>query len=134
MVGPAVIAQQLPREHHVVGGDGTGRRKMPRAGLSAKVTKLRAASVSTDFGQQAIQRERLVIAARHQALDHVAADIRRREPFDDQRIEAVEGAENALHQPAAFGRVRIDVGKRRKIRRQGRFAMHGDGMARLGGR
>src|SRR5262249_50950315 len=50
-----------------------------------------------------IKRKRLVIAARHQALDHVAADRRRCDALYDERIEAVEGAEHALYQAAALG-------------------------------
>ena len=57
-------------------------------------------------GEQPVERERLVVAARHQALDDVAADTccSGAMPFDDERIEAVEGAEHALHQAAALRR------------------------------
>ncbi len=79
------------------------------------------------LGQQAVQRERLVVAARHQAFDDIAADRLHREALDDQRIEAVEGAEHAFGQTAAFGRIRIDIRQGAKAIRQGSRAMHGDG-------
>ncbi len=76
--------------------------------------------------QQTVERERLVVAARHQALDDIAADRLHGETLDDQRIEAVEGAEHALGQPAALRRIGIDVGQRGEIARQRRRAVHGD--------
>ena len=60
-------------------------------------------------GDQPVERERLVVAARHQAFDHVAADRLQRDAPDDQGIEAVEGAEHAVHQAAALGRGRIGI-------------------------
>ena len=62
------------------------------------------------LGQQAIEREGLVIAARHQAFDHKAPDLLNGEAPDDQGIEAVEGAEQAPDQPAALRRIGIGVG------------------------
>ncbi len=75
-------------------------------------------------GDQAVERERLVVAARHQAFDHVAADRRRSDTSDDEGIEAVEGAEHALHQAAALGRVRVGVGQAGEACRQRGLAMH----------
>ena len=103
VVRPAFVAQQLPGKNHVVGRHrravGKARRRIEREGDVA------ARGIGLDaFGEQAVERERLVIAARQQALDHVAADIGRRQALDDERIETVEGAEHALHQLAAFGR------------------------------
>ena len=77
--------------------------------------------------QQAVERERLVVAARHQALDDVAAHRLQGETLDDERIEAVERAEHALDDPPALGRVGIGIGQRGKVVRHGRRAMHGDG-------
>jgi hypothetical protein len=82
--------------------------------------------------QQTIERERLVIAARHQAFDDVTADLLNREPLDDQRVEAVERAEDALHQPAALWRIGIGIGHVLEIVGQRRLAMHGNRWARLG--
>ena len=78
------------------------------------------------FCQETVQRESLVIASRHQAFDHEAADLLHGEAPDDQGIEAVEGPENALHEAAAFRRIRIGVGHMAEIGRQRRRAMHGD--------
>ena len=130
VIRPAVIAQKLPREGDVLGGDrravGKMRRRIEREGHEA------ARIVGVDGArQQAVERERLVIAARHQALDHVAADRLHREALDDHRIEAVEGAEHALDQPAALGRVGVGIGKRDKAVSHGRFAVHGDSMSRF---
>ena len=102
VVRPAFVAQQLPGEDHVVGRHrlavGEARRRIEREGDVA------ALGVGLDaVGEQAVERERLVIAARQQALDHVAADIGGGQAFDDERIEAVEGAEHALHQRPPLG-------------------------------
>ena len=108
MVGPAFVAQQLPGEDHVVGRDRLAVRET-RGGVERE-GDVAALGVGLDrAGDQPVERERLVVAARHQALDHVAADGPQREPLDDQGIEAVEGAEHAVHQAAALGRGRIGV-------------------------
>ncbi len=128
IVRPALVAQQFPGKDHVVRRHrlavGKARRRIDREGDEA------ARRVGRDaFGEQAVQRERLVIAAREQALDHVAADIGGGQALDDERIEAVEGAEHALHQLAAFGRRRIGIGRMAEVRAPGRLAMHGDGVS-----
>ena len=90
------------------------------------------------FGEQAVQRERLVVAPHHQALEHEAAfereapDLLHGDAPDDQRVEAVEGPEHALHQPAALRGVGIGVGHMGEIGRHRRRAMHGDRVT-LGG-
>ena len=113
MIGPAVVAQKLPREHHVLGGDrravGEMRRRIEREGdVTPRLVGLDGPR------QQSIERERFVIAARHQALDHKAADRLHGETLDDERIEAVERAEHALDQPAALWCVGVDIGQRLK--------------------
>ncbi len=130
VIGPAVIAQQLPGEHDVVGRDRRAVGKMrrgvePERDVAPRVVGLDRAR------EQAVEREGLVIAARHQTFEHVAADRLHGEALDDERIEAVERAEHALHQRSALGRVGIGVGRGDKILRHGRGAMHGDG---VGGR
>ncbi len=62
------------------------------------------------FCQQTVERESLVIAPRHQALDHETAYLLHGETPDNQGVEAVEGSENPLYQPAAFRRTRIGIG------------------------
>ena len=99
VIGPAVIAQQLPGKHDVVGRHRRAVGKMrrgiePERDVAPRVVGLDRAR------EQAVEREGLVIAARHQAFEHVAADRLHGEALDDERIEAVERAEHALHQPA----------------------------------
>ena len=126
MIGPAVVAQQLPREHHVVGGHrravGKMRRRIEREGdVASGLVGLHRPR------QQSVKRERLVVAARQQALDDVAANGLQGETLDDKGIEAVEGAKHALDQSAALRRVGIDVGQRGEAGRQRRYAVHCDG-------
>jgi hypothetical protein len=80
------------------------------------------------FSQQAVKRKSLVIAPRHQAFHHKSPHLLHGDTPDDQGIEAVEGTENALYQPAAFRRVGIGIGHVGEIGRQSRRAMHGDGI------
>ncbi len=72
MIGPALVAQELPGKDDVLGGHrlavGKPRRRIEHEGDVA------AFRVGLDrAGDQPVERERLVEAARHQALDHVAA-------------------------------------------------------------
>ena len=130
IVRPAVVAQQFPGEDDVVGGDrrAVGERR-PGVELEGDVGAL---VVCVDRArQQAVERERLVIAAHQQALVDRAAQLRRRQSLHDERVEAVEGAEHAAHQAPALGGVGIDVAEGGKIRRQRRLAVHRDGVARL---
>ena len=87
---------------------------------------------SRPFRQQGVERERLVIAAREQAFDLIAAQVRRRDAAHDQRVEAVEGAEHAMYQLAAFRRARIGVSGRQEVRPPGRLAVHGERVMRFG--
>ena len=131
MVRPAVVAQQLPGKHDVVGSDRHAVGKM--RGRIEGEGDVASRIVGFDRSrQQAVERERLVVAARHQAFDYIAADRLQRVALDDQRIEAVESAEHALDDAAAFRRIRIGIGHGREIVRQSRRAMHGDGVSRRG--
>jgi hypothetical protein len=80
------------------------------------------------FCQQTVKRESLVIAPRHQALDHEAPYLLHGQAPHDEGIEAVESPGNSLHQPSAFRRIGIGVGHVTEIGRQRRRAMHGDGV------
>ena len=130
MVGTALVAQQGPGKQHVLGAHRLPvRETRQRIEMEGDVTP--GVVGFHAFGQQAIQREGLVIAPRHQAFDHEAPldaypDLLHGDAPDDQRIEAVEGSEKALHQPAAFRRIGIGIGHMAEIGRQGRRAMHGD--------
>ncbi len=130
-VGAAFVAQELPREDHVFGRN---RRAVGEARGRVEVERdVAAPGVRLDRARhQPVQRERLIVAARHQALDHEAADRRHRDALDDQGTEAVEGAEDAHHQAPALGRGRIDIGEPGEARRHRRLAVHGEGALRLG--
>ena len=143
VVGAAMVAQQLPREQDVLRGHrlavGKSRAWIEREGDVA------AGGIGLDrAGDEAVKRERLVIAARHQAFDHITADhitaaderaanTLGNQALHDERIEAVEAAEHAFHQAAALGRIRIDVGRRFEVLGQGRLAVHRNGIVRFSG-
>src|SRR5437868_8285269 len=110
MVGPAPVAQKLPgkdyilRRHRLAIGK-TRLRIKPERHVAARVIRLDRAR------KQAIQRKRLIVSSRHQSLDHVAADdvagadqrgadALRGEAFDNERVEIVERAKNALNHSA----------------------------------
>ena len=84
------------------------------------------------FRNQSVECERLVAAARHQALVHVLANVTGGHAPDDESIEAVEGAERTQHEPAALRGGGIGIGKMLEPRRMLRRSMHGDGVHRLG--
>ena len=88
------------------------------SGRRWKVMELRSSGISTLSRDQPVEGERLVAAARHQALVDVLAHAGRGDAPDDEGVEAVEGAERAQHEAAALGRVGIDVGKVREARRR----------------
>src|SRR5262249_13407155 len=78
-------------------------------------------------------REWLVVATRHQALNHVAADRLHGETLNDQRVEAVKSPEHPLHQLTASRCIGIDVRRRSETVRHRRRTMHGDGVSGLRG-
>src|SRR5262249_56975586 len=102
MIWSAFIAQKLPGKDDVLGGDRFAVGEL-RGGVEVE-SDVAALGVGLDRTRdQPIKRKWLVIAASHQALDHVAADRRRRDALYDEGIEAVEGAEHALYQATALG-------------------------------
>src|SRR5262249_1939705 len=139
VVRTAVVAQKLPGEQDIVGRDrlaiGEARGWIERKG---DVGPCRLGLDRTPH--EAVERKRLVVAARHQAFDHVTADDvgaahQRRahalgeQALHDEWIETVEGAEHALHEPAAFGRSWIGIAQLREPRRERRLAVHGNAVA-----
>ena len=106
----------LPSEKRAAGVEAEGD-------IAARVVGLDAP------GEQAIEREGLVIAARHQAFDHKTPDLLDGDAADDEGIEAVEGSKQAPDQPAALRRIGIGVGHVRETGRQGRFAVHRERVA-----
>ena len=66
------------------------------------------------LGDEAVERERLVVGAGHQRLIDVADEaLRGRQGLDVVGVQAVERAEIGEVEPAAFGRVGVDVGEMR---------------------
>ena len=127
-IWPAFVAQQLPGKNHVSRRHrlavGEARRRIdPEADVGA-------CGIGHDaVGQQAVERERLVVAAGEQAFDDVAPHIGSRQSFHDEGVEAVEGAEHALRQVPAFRCLRIGVGWMGEVRPPYRFPVHCDGMS-----
>jgi hypothetical protein len=131
VVGPAVIAQELPGKDHVGGGHrfavGKAGRRIERKGdVTSRIVGIDGAR------KQTVERERLVVAARHQAFEHIAAQRLRRQAFNDEGIKAVERAEHSLHHAAAFGGIGVGIRHDGKIAGLGRLAVHGDGIGCLG--
>jgi hypothetical protein len=54
-------------------------------------------------------------------------------PFHDERVEAVERAENALHKPAALRGGGVRIRYSREVLRHCWLAMHGNAMTRFSG-
>ena len=131
MVRTPLVLQELKREQHVVGGD---RRAVGETRLRIEMEGDGAAVVRhlDRLRDEAIERERLIEAARHQALDDKVADPVRRHAAHDQRIETVEGAESAHRQTTALGRIRIDVREMREAGRLFGAAIEGDAVRRRG--
>ena len=78
---------------------------------------------------QRIEREGLILRTRHQALENIADEsLRRRPRLQIEGIKAIEGPRQTDAEPAALGRLRIDVGKMIEAGRQRRVAMHGEAM------
>src|SRR5262249_24671900 len=128
MLRPPFVAEGLPRENHVPGADRRSVGKL-RGGIEVK-GNVAALRVSLDPPcDQPVERKRLVIAARHQAFDDVAADRRRGDALYDEGVGGVEGAKEPLHQTATLSG--ISVGRREAAEALGPWgrAMHGNGMA-----
>ena len=116
MVGAAFVAQQRPGEQHVLGEHGLPVGET-RPGIEMEGDIAPGVVGLHALCQQTIECEGLVIAPRHQTFNHKAPDLLHGEAPDDQGIEAVEGAEKTLHQPAAFRRFGIGIGHMGKIGR-----------------
>ena len=86
------------------------------------------------FGEEAVERERLVPVPAHQALEGEVAELPGDVALEDVRIERIEAADLALDDPPALGRVGVRVGKGHKIGWQGGVAIHSYAMLRLGRR
>ncbi|MNS62661.1 hypothetical protein D3C72_957300 [compost metagenome] len=90
------------------------------------------------FGQQAVKAERLIAGAQHQGFVEKIAEFRvpdaaRRgaHSLENEGIEAVEGADDAIGDAAAFLHVRIDIRKVPEVCGELRRAVHGNAVQRL---
>ena len=61
------------------------------------------------FGQQPVDRERLVIGLLGQGFEHQQVHARRHHPAQRERVELVEGAETVERERASAGGVGVDV-------------------------
>lgn len=89
-------------------------------------------------GKQAVKTEGFIVIALHQRLeDQIAEDLidyaacGRAQAFQDERVEIVEAANDAIGDAAALRRIGIDVVEMRIIGGQRGLALHGDRVFRL---
>ena len=127
LLRPAVGLQQVEGEADVVRRDRPAVREARRR-IEAERRK-GAGVVGLDrTGDQAVEREGLVLRARHQGLeDHGVQPLGGRAGLEVEGVQAVESAEHAEPQPAALRRVGIGVGELPEVRRERRGAVHRDG-------
>jgi hypothetical protein len=131
VIGPALVPEQGLAEEHILGRD---RRAVGEAGLGIEVEGDGAAIFGQldAFRDQAVERERLVAAARHQALEHVLAHVAGGNALVGEGVEAVEGALCAQHEASALGGGRVDVREMLEARGVLGGAVHGNAVHRLG--
>ena len=129
-VRPALVAQRLDREGDIGGGH---RRAVGELRFRPQFEGEGLAVVGDidGLGQQAVEREGLIPVAAEKAFENIGTDVHRRRALDDEGVHAVEAAGDRLSQLAALRRVGICIGQVLEVRRQGRFPVHGDAMARL---
>ena len=123
----AVLLQHLEREPHILGRQRVAVREAG-AGIEVEGDGAPVLRHLDRAGDQAVERERLVGRAHHQALEHVARHHVRRDAEDDQGVEAVEGALEGERDSSALRRLRIGIGQVLETGREGRLAMHRDAM------
>ena len=125
IIGTAFIPQKFPRKDDILRGD---RRAVGEASGRIEVEN-DVAALGVRFHRardQAIEAERLVVSARHQTFDHVAAHGWRCDSLDDEWVEAVESAEHALHKAAALWRGGVGIREPGEVLGHCQLAVHGD--------
>jgi hypothetical protein len=130
VIEPALLLEERVAEQNVLGRN---RTSVGEPGFGPEVERdERAIGGELDaLRNQAVERERLVAAARHQALEHVLAQARRRDAPVDEGVEAVEAAQHAENEAAAAGSVRVHIGKVADPGGMLWCAVHGKGVQRL---
>src|SRR5262249_26379366 len=122
-IGPTFIAEQLPRKNYVSRSHGPAVRKTCGR-INREGHETTRGVGSNAVSKKSVQRERLVMTAAGQTLDYVTRHIGWWPPFDDKRVEAIEGADDALPKLATLGRCRVDVGRMVEIWAPSGLAMH----------
>ena len=131
VVGPALLLQGLPGEHHVVDGDRTPVVE-PRLGSQREGDRGPVVRHRDGLGDQPVERERLVPCPLEQALEHQMPAMRRH-ALDQERVEVVERPAHRAAQLAPLRRVGVDVVEVAEIGSVFQVPVHGDAVARLGG-
>ena len=132
LLRPSLALQEIEGEVDVRRGDRAAVRE-PRRGVEMEGREGARVIGVHPLGDQAVERERLVLRAGHQGLEHHGAEpLGRRTRLEVVGVQTVEGAEQAESQSAALRRIRIGVGEMREAGREGRCTMHGDGLVGLG--
>ena len=80
------------------------------------------------LGEEAVEREGLVIGTAHQGLVGEEPQLPGHRTLQDVGVEAVEGADLPLGDPAALRRVGVHVGQVGEVGGQGGLPIHGDPM------
>ena len=131
-MGPAFVTQGAPGEQDVLGGD---RRAVLKSGVRVDVEGDPRPVVGDldGLGDQRVKRERLILAALHEALEDQAQPLRRHAQ-NDVGVQVVKGAEGCHPQHAANRRTRVGVGEVRHARWISGIAMHRQSGLHLTGR
>ncbi len=129
----ALFVQRLHRPDHVLDRHRAAVRE-PRLGPQRELDPLAPGPDLDRFGQQAVERERLVPVSPHQRLENMRLHPPWRPTLQNVRIEAVEPPGLAEHDLPALGRIGIGVGQSHKIGWQGRLPVHSYGVQGLGDR
>ena len=128
IAGMALRPQRLERPDHILDGDRRAVRKR-RFGTQRELDPTAILRRLDRFGEQPVERERLVEAAAHQRLGDQERQLPGHRPLADIRVETVEAADLCGGNAPAHGRLRVGVGQRHKTRWQSRLAIHSDAMA-----
>ena len=126
LLRPTLGLEELEGEAHVVRRDHRAVREA-RQGIEVEGREGTGVVGVHAFRDQAVEREGLVLRARHQGLEHHRVQpLGGRAGLEVEGVQAVEGAEQAQAQPPSLGRVRVGVGEVGEAVGQGGSAVHGD--------
>jgi hypothetical protein len=106
--GLPIVPQEVEGEPHILGRERTSVGK-PGPGIEVERDGAAVVRHLGRVGDKAVDRERLVEGAHHQALEHVSRYDVRSDPDHDQGIEAVERALECQDDSTAFRSLRVGV-------------------------